>query len=209
MPTPRPGHPVRGSTTGLPLMAALDLFGRRWSLRVLWELRAGPLGFRPLQKRCDDMSSSVMRQRLTELLDAQVIHQLPDSRYELTPLGQEARRALDPSPAGRNAGRPPSARTGRATPTTGPPAASRVRTTWATWAAGQGLPGDVLDGTGQVAAGEWIRQVASSEHRAPPVRRSTPRVCPRRSSSSSSTTSGPRKGRRYRPAGCGTDGYDR
>ncbi|MGW2721756.1 winged helix-turn-helix transcriptional regulator [Streptomyces sp. NPDC001492] len=77
-------------------MAALDLFGRRWSLRILWELREGPLGFRPLQKRCDDMSSSVMRQRLTELLDAQVIHQLPDSRYELTPLGQEARHALNP-----------------------------------------------------------------------------------------------------------------
>ncbi|MFF5981225.1 winged helix-turn-helix transcriptional regulator [Streptomyces olindensis] len=77
-------------------MAALDLFGRRWSLRILWELRAGPLGFRPLQKRCDDMSSSVMRQRLTELLDAQVIHQLPDSRYELTPLGHEARDALNP-----------------------------------------------------------------------------------------------------------------
>lgn len=96
MATPRPGNSVRGSTTGLPLMAALDLFGRRWSLRILWELRAGPLGFRPLQKRCDDMSSSVMRQRLTELLDAQVIHQLPDSRYELTPLGQEARRALNP-----------------------------------------------------------------------------------------------------------------
>jgi DNA-binding HxlR family transcriptional regulator len=42
------------------------------------------------------MSSSVLRQRLTELLDAQVIHQLPDSRYELTRLGQEARRALNP-----------------------------------------------------------------------------------------------------------------
>lgn len=42
------------------------------------------------------MSSSVLRQRLTELLEAQVIHQLPDSRYELTPLGQEARHALNP-----------------------------------------------------------------------------------------------------------------
>ncbi|MFE6690626.1 winged helix-turn-helix transcriptional regulator [Streptomyces sp. NPDC057743] len=77
-------------------MAALDLFGRRWSLRILWELRAGPLGFRPLQKQCDDMSSSVMRQRLTELLDAQVVHQLPDTRYELTPLGWDAYQALIP-----------------------------------------------------------------------------------------------------------------
>ncbi|MEW2119416.1 helix-turn-helix domain-containing protein [Streptomyces sp. NPDC005474] len=77
-------------------MAALDLFGRRWSLRILWELRGGPVGFRPLQKQCDDMSSSVMRQRLTELLDARVVHQLPDSRYELTPLGRDACLALGP-----------------------------------------------------------------------------------------------------------------
>ncbi|MBP5935004.1 helix-turn-helix transcriptional regulator [Streptomyces sp. LBUM 1476] len=96
MPTPKPGKPVRGSATGRPLMAALDLFGRRWSLRILWELREGPLGFRPLQAQCDDMSSSVMRQRLTELLDAHVVHQLPDSRYELTPLGRDACLALGP-----------------------------------------------------------------------------------------------------------------
>src|SRR5690349_8092222 len=94
MPTPKPGKPVRGSTTGRPLMAALDLFGRRWSLRILWELREGPLGFRPLQKQCDDMSSSVMRQRLTELLDAPVLHQLPGSRNELTPPRRDASLAL-------------------------------------------------------------------------------------------------------------------
>ncbi|WP_372502980.1 winged helix-turn-helix transcriptional regulator [Streptomyces rhizoryzae] len=78
------------------MRAALDLFGRRWSLRLLWELRADPLGFRPLQKRCDGMSSSVLRQRLTELLAARVVRQLPDARYTLTPLGQEACQALHP-----------------------------------------------------------------------------------------------------------------
>lgn len=96
MPTPRPGSPVRGSETGRPLMAALDLLGRRWSLRVIWELRDGALGFRPLQQRCDGMSSSVLRQRLTELLQARVVGQLPDSRYELTALGQQVYRALRP-----------------------------------------------------------------------------------------------------------------
>ena len=39
MPTPGPGRAVRGSRTGRPIMAALDLLGRRWALRVLWELR--------------------------------------------------------------------------------------------------------------------------------------------------------------------------
>ncbi|MFG3223828.1 winged helix-turn-helix transcriptional regulator [Kitasatospora sp. NPDC048194] len=96
MSNPKPGEPVRGSTSGRPLMAALDLFGRRWSLRIVWELRSGPLGFRPLQKQCDDMSSSVMRQRLSELMDAHVVRQLPDSRYELTVLGRDACLALDP-----------------------------------------------------------------------------------------------------------------
>ena len=96
MPTPRPGEPVRGSDTGRPLMAALDLFGRRWSLRIIWELRDGELGFRPLQQRCDGMSSSVLRQRLTELLDARLLEQLPDSRYTLSPVGQQAYQALRP-----------------------------------------------------------------------------------------------------------------
>ena len=30
---------VRGSTTGRPIMVLLDLLGRRWTLRILWELR--------------------------------------------------------------------------------------------------------------------------------------------------------------------------
>ncbi len=51
---------VRGSTTGRPLMAAMDLLGRRWTLRILWELRHGPIGARALRERCDGMSSSVL-----------------------------------------------------------------------------------------------------------------------------------------------------
>ncbi len=77
-------------------MAALDLFGRRWNLRIVWELRHGPVGFRALQHRCDDMSSSVLRQRLTELLDAHLVEQQPDTAYALTELGHGAYRALRP-----------------------------------------------------------------------------------------------------------------
>ena len=44
---PVPGKRVRGSRTGKPIMAFLDLIGRRWALRILWELRGGSLGFRP------------------------------------------------------------------------------------------------------------------------------------------------------------------
>src|SRR5207237_3071394 len=60
MAVPKPGRPVRGSRTGRPIMALLDLLGRRWALRILWEARHGPLSFRALRERCDGMSPSVL-----------------------------------------------------------------------------------------------------------------------------------------------------
>jgi DNA-binding HxlR family transcriptional regulator len=77
-------------------MAALDLLGRRWALRALWELRQGPLGFRALQQACDQMSSSVLRARLNELVEARLVRQREDERYELTELGADLGRALQP-----------------------------------------------------------------------------------------------------------------
>ena len=94
--TPAPGRPVRGSTTGRPIMAALDLLGRRWSLRILWELRDGSLGARALQARCDDMSSSVLYDRLGELVEAGLVAQDPGADYGLTPLGRELGKAIGP-----------------------------------------------------------------------------------------------------------------
>lgn len=77
-------------------MAALDLLGRRWSLRVLWELRDGPVGARTLRDRCDAMSPSVLYQRLHELADAGLIAQDADQRYRLTPIGHSLSAALEP-----------------------------------------------------------------------------------------------------------------
>src|ERR1700757_1039541 len=92
----QPGTPVRGSTTGRPLMAALDLFGRRWSLRILWELRDGPLGARSLRDRCDGMSPSVLYDRLGELSGAGLVVQRDDQSYELTEVGRSLGAALIP-----------------------------------------------------------------------------------------------------------------
>lgn len=94
---PVPGVPVRGSSSGRPVMALLDLLGRRWALRVLWELRDGPLAFRVLQERCDGMSSSVLNQRLRELREAAVIEHDSDG-YRLSAEG----RRLEPSLAALN-----------------------------------------------------------------------------------------------------------
>jgi DNA-binding HxlR family transcriptional regulator len=73
MPTPAPGRPVRGSRTGEPIMALLDLLGRRWALRVVWELRGEPMSFRELQAACGDISSSVLNDRLAELREAGIV----------------------------------------------------------------------------------------------------------------------------------------
>ncbi len=96
MPTPKPGRPVRGSTTGRPIMALLDLLGRRWTLRVLWELRDQTLSFRSLQARCDAMSPSVLNQRLSELRDAGVVELLPEGGFRLTTEGGRLLDALAP-----------------------------------------------------------------------------------------------------------------
>jgi DNA-binding HxlR family transcriptional regulator len=93
---PRPGHPVRGSTAGRPLMAAMDLLGRRWALRILWELRHGPLGARALRDHCDGMSSSVLYDRLGELSAAGLVDKTADGNYVLTDHGASLGRALRP-----------------------------------------------------------------------------------------------------------------
>ncbi len=95
-PTPLPGRPVRGSKSGRPIMAAMDLLGRRWTLRLLWELRGGPLGFRELQARCDGMSPSVLSQRLHELVTAGVVDRDERQDYTLSPAGDELLAALGP-----------------------------------------------------------------------------------------------------------------
>ena len=96
MPAPRPGHEVRGSTTGRPLLAAMDLLGRRWALRILWELRDGPVGARALRERCDGMSSSVLYTRLEELADARLVEQDEADEYRLTQVGAALNTSLQP-----------------------------------------------------------------------------------------------------------------
>jgi DNA-binding HxlR family transcriptional regulator len=77
-------------------MAVLDLLGRRWALRIVWELREGPLGFRALQSRCDGMSPSVLSQRLAELAEAGIVGQAPTQDYGLTESGRDLLKALSP-----------------------------------------------------------------------------------------------------------------
>ena len=76
-------------------MAAFDLLGRRWALRVLWELRDGPQTFRELRERCDDVSPTVLNGRLGELRDAGLVDTGSEG-YALTETGRALGRALRP-----------------------------------------------------------------------------------------------------------------
>jgi DNA-binding HxlR family transcriptional regulator len=77
-------------------MALLDLLGRRWTLRVLWELRDDELGFRELQARCDSMSASVLSQRLRELREAGILETDDAGVNRLTSHGGALLDALAP-----------------------------------------------------------------------------------------------------------------
>ena len=77
-------------------MALLDLLGRRWALRLLWELREETLSFRELRARCDAMSPSVLNQRLAELREAGIVELQDAGGYRLTGEGRDLLHSLAP-----------------------------------------------------------------------------------------------------------------
>ena len=86
---------VRGSRTGRPIMVLLDLLGRRWTLRIVWELRDQPRRFRELQDAIG-ASPTIINTRLADLRDAKLVELDPDSGYRLTALGEELLRLMLP-----------------------------------------------------------------------------------------------------------------
>lgn len=95
MSIPTPGHPVRGSKRGKPIMALFDLLGRAWAMGVVWQLKEGPYTFRELQERCENVSPTLLNRRLKELRQAQLVeHGLKG--YRLTELGETLFEVLEP-----------------------------------------------------------------------------------------------------------------
>jgi DNA-binding HxlR family transcriptional regulator len=94
MATPLPKRRVRGSATGRPIMALLDLLGRRMAGRILWELRDGSFTFRSLQEAAGT-NPSVLNIRLRELREARLVEHGPEG-YGLTPHGKELLRLFLP-----------------------------------------------------------------------------------------------------------------
>lgn len=77
----------RHTSTPRPLAELFDLLGRRWTLRILWELRARTLSFNDLRRAVGGMSQSVLVTRLTELFGAGLVADVPGG-YTLTEQGE-------------------------------------------------------------------------------------------------------------------------
>ncbi len=104
MAVPQPSRPASSSSASLraeavgtaadattgnrPLMVLLDLLGRRWVLRVLWELRDGDLTFVALRRAAGGLSQSVLTLRLSELKQARLVEAVPSGGYRLTADGR-------------------------------------------------------------------------------------------------------------------------
>ncbi|WP_327149327.1 winged helix-turn-helix transcriptional regulator [Nocardia sp. NBC_01329] len=79
------------------VLAVIDLLGQRWTLRVLWELEPGPLGFLELRRRMGNCSSSMLSNRLQQLQGAGLLEKHgPKGSYELTVAGVRLGEALQP-----------------------------------------------------------------------------------------------------------------
>ncbi len=76
-------------------MAAFDLLGRRWMLRILWELRFGAVRFTDLRRRIPEASPTTLSQRLDELIAARIVTRVRGG-YRLTAHGGTLLVSLGP-----------------------------------------------------------------------------------------------------------------
>ena len=95
MPIPIPGKPVRGSKTGVPIMALFDLLGRTWTMGVLWQLQNGPYTFRELQEKCESISPSILNSRIKDLREAKIVERTLHG-YQLSERGNNLVEIIRP-----------------------------------------------------------------------------------------------------------------
>ncbi len=95
MAIPIPGKPVRGSKTGVPIMALFDLLGRTWAMGVIWQLQNGPYTFRDLQEKCESISPTILNSRIKELKESDIVERTLNG-YQLTKRGNELIKVLRP-----------------------------------------------------------------------------------------------------------------
>jgi len=72
-----------------PIVQLIDILGKKWVLRILWELKEGPCTFRELQSRCGDLSPTIINTRIKDLCATHLVFKSPDSGYNLSQHGSE------------------------------------------------------------------------------------------------------------------------
>lgn len=65
-------------------------------MRILWELRVGPMTFRILQQACGDLSPTVINARLKTLRKARLVTHEANEGYRLSGSGLELLVAMKP-----------------------------------------------------------------------------------------------------------------
>ena len=80
---------TQGKGSRRPVMLLLNALGKRWTLRIIWELRDGALTFRALRSACDDVSPTTLNARLEMLRELGVVEHQPGEGYALTRAGVE------------------------------------------------------------------------------------------------------------------------
>jgi len=86
------------STTRFPINDLLEQLGRRWALRILWELsQRGPQSFNALRGSCGGLSPDTLSTRLKNLRDFGLVVQSEDKNpqvWKLTDKGLALREPL-------------------------------------------------------------------------------------------------------------------
>jgi DNA-binding HxlR family transcriptional regulator len=81
--------------TSPPIAQIVALLGRKWLMRVIWELRGDPLSFRQLQQACGDISPTVLNQRIKDLVATGLVERQADG-YALTGFGRDLLEVYKP-----------------------------------------------------------------------------------------------------------------
>jgi len=80
---------MTSTTSQRPIVQLIDILGKKWVLRILWELQESPCTFRELQSRCGDLSPTIINTRIKDLCAAQLVYKSPESGYTLSQHGNE------------------------------------------------------------------------------------------------------------------------
>ena len=78
------------------IMQIIELLGKKWLMRIIWELRGEPLTFRELQSRCGDISPTVLNTRLRDLELNDLMLRSEGKGYRLSEIGLELLQVYKP-----------------------------------------------------------------------------------------------------------------